>query len=214
MPPKAVIFDVEGTLIDCVADILTSWMVTLAEAGHAVARDELQGYSGMDGGDMLDHLLPNIGKPEKKRLLHAQGERYRREFIHGARPFEGARNLLGNLTKRGVRLGIATTCKADELKSYDKELGALDLVEAVACGDDALKGKPHPDLFLNALHKLSLKDAAQVLAVGDTPYDMLGAKAAGLRTVGVLTGGFARAKLFAAGCEAVVDRITDVERFC
>lgn len=212
MPLDAVIFDVEGTLVDCVPHVLESWGLTLADAGHNVARDVLQRYSGMDGGDMLGRLLPEASRAEKKNLLEAQGERYRGEFLHRARPFYGVRNLLESLKKQRIRLAVATTCKGDELKSYDKRLQVLSLLDAVTCGDDVSKGKPHPDLFRHALRKLSLTDASRCMAAGDTPYDAQAAKALGIHVTGVLTGGFSRAELIASGCDAVVNEVQDLER--
>jgi beta-phosphoglucomutase-like phosphatase (HAD superfamily) len=76
--PSAVIFDVEGTLIDCVAPILESWRSTLAEGRSLPDLAAAAPYLGMDGKDMLDHLLPQASPRQKMRLLEAQGERYRR----------------------------------------------------------------------------------------------------------------------------------------
>jgi phosphoglycolate phosphatase-like HAD superfamily hydrolase len=85
----AIVFDVEGTLIDCVPHVLESWQRVLAANGHGVGPEILQRYSGMDGYDMLDRLLPNEPKKAKKLLLHEQSQCYRREYLERARPFDG-----------------------------------------------------------------------------------------------------------------------------
>jgi phosphoglycolate phosphatase-like HAD superfamily hydrolase len=100
-----------------------------------------------------------------------------------------------------------------ELKAYDEAMDVLGFMVAVACGDDASKGKPHPDLFYHELKKLGVPEAQGVLAVGDTPYDALAAKPLGISVVGLLTGGFSSGELKEAGCEAVLAEIGDLEGY-
>jgi HAD superfamily hydrolase (TIGR01509 family) len=208
----AIIFDVEGTLIDCVPHVLACWQAVLAAAGHHVSRKELQRYSGMDGGDMLDKLMPDVSKDAKQRILKVQGKAYRKNYLRLGRPFPGVRDLLGALKRRGLILGIATSCKADELREYDNRLQVLEFVDAVACGDDASKGKPHPDLYDAVLKKLGLNEPGQVMGVGDSPYDAIAAQSLGLRAAGVLTGGFTSETLAKAGCDPILCEIRDLDR--
>lgn len=204
------VLNVEGTLVDCVADTLESWRETLEKAGHHFDLQELHRYSGMDGSDMLDRLLPDAPSDHKKQLLKAQGERYRESYIARAQPFPRTREAVAKLKDRGCRLGIATTCQKDELAVYDRAMHIVELVDVIVCGDDVKKGKPHADLFLKALRKLGDSDPSCTIALGDTPYDAQAAGAAGLRCIGVLSGGFPRADLRSAGCEAVLDTIGDL----
>ncbi len=213
MPTSAIIFDVEGTLVDCVPYVLKSWHVTLAEAGHTVLRWDLQRYSGMDGKEMLNRLLPDTEKSEKERLLKAQGERYRSTYLSLAEPFSGVRELVSRLKDQHYMLGIATTCKDDELQDYDKHMDVLRFIDALACGDDASQGKPHPDLFYHVMKKLGVAEAQRVFAVGDTPYDALAAKPLGLKVAGVLTGGFSSEELKAAGCDVVLPEVKVLEGY-
>src|SRR5436853_6553840 len=145
MPLAAIIFDVEGTLVDCGPQVLDSWKQTLEGAGHDVALAELQRYSGMDGADMLERLLPDQSKKHKEGLLKAQGDRYRRDYLALARPFNGVRELFKTLKQRGFALVIATTCKQDELRSYDHSLRLLQPTDAAACRIEGAQGKQHPD---------------------------------------------------------------------
>ena len=141
------IFDVEGTLIDCVPLTLQSWQQTLAEFGHRFDLDHLQRYSGMDGGQMLDCLLPEVSNDLKKCLLKKQGENYRDFYMSRARPFTKVRELFEKLRRAEVSIGIATTCQEDELETYESMMHALDLVDAVTCGGEVACGKPDPALF-------------------------------------------------------------------
>jgi HAD superfamily hydrolase (TIGR01509 family) len=206
----AIIFDVEGTLIDCVPQVLACWQEVLAAAGYQVAHDELQRYSGMDGGDMLDRLLPDVSKEEKEHILKTQGTAYRKKYLSLGQPFPAVHEMLNKLKKRGIAVGIATSCKRDELRAYDEHLQILESMDAVACGDDESKGKPHPDLYHAALKKLGVKDPRDTMAVGDSPYDAMAAKALGMQAAGVLTGGFSADVLAAAGCHPIFRKINQL----
>jgi HAD superfamily hydrolase (TIGR01509 family) len=145
-------------------------------------------------------------------LVKLQGELYEDEFIERAQAFPQVRELFETLKAHGVAVGIATTCKKEDLAVYDRQLRALELVDAISCGDTVKHGKPDPALFTDCLERLKLEDASSAIAIGDTPFDALAAKAAKMRSVGVLTGGFAADALLNAGCEEVFDRVERVLR--
>ncbi|MDB6089026.1 MAG: family hydrolase [Gammaproteobacteria bacterium] len=208
--PVVSIFDVEGTLVDCVPLQLESWRATLSDAGHSFTCTELQPFSGMDGMWMLDQLLPKESHDSKQRLLKAQGESYRSRFILRAEPFPGVRQLFEDLKQRSVRIGIATTCQNDELAAYDKRLRILELTDAVSCGEMVQHGKPSPSLFQACLAQLQIADPACAVAIGDTPYDAKAAKTLGMFSVGVTTGGFSEQALREAGCDGVFAQVQAV----
>jgi HAD superfamily hydrolase (TIGR01509 family) len=208
--PVVSIFDVEGTLVDCVPLQLESWRATLNSAGHSFTHADLQPFSGMDGMWMLDQLLPEEPADAKERLLKAQGESYRSDFILRAEPFPGVQQLFEQLKQHDVLIGIATTCKKDELAQYDKQLGILELTDAVSCGDMVKHGKPDPSLFQACLARLKIADASCAVAIGDTPYDARAAKELGMLSVGVITGGFSEQALREAGCDGVFEQVQAV----
>lgn len=209
---RVAVFDVEGTLIDCVSLILESWRQTLSSAGYSFTLEQLQPYSGMDGAWMLEQLLPEEQETEENRqsLLEHQAMRYRADFIHEAQPFPGIVELFESLRKDAVALGIATTCKADELAIYDRLMQLVPLVDAVSCGETVKHGKPNPGLLSNCLRALNVADPRRAVAIGDTPFDALAAKAIGMHSVGVLTGGFSELCLLDAGHERVFDQVRQV----
>jgi HAD superfamily hydrolase (TIGR01509 family) len=208
--PLAALFDVEGTLVDCVAMQLESWRVTLNEAGYSYTHRELQPFSGMDGLWMLDQLLPQEPHDKKERLIKAQGEFYRGEFLPRVQPFPGIRPLFEALKQRDVLIGIATTCQKDELAMYNTRLEILELTEVVACGEMVKHGKPDPSLFQSCLTRLKIADPSLAVAIGDTPYDTQAAEKLGMRSAGVLTGGFSSEQLRDAGCDNVFTQVKDV----
>jgi HAD superfamily hydrolase (TIGR01509 family) len=207
----AALFDVEGTLIDCVPLQLESWRLTLLELGYSFTHLDLQPFSGMDGMWMLDHLVPQEPREYKDRLLKAQGELYARDFLARAPAFAQVRALFESLKQHDVLIGLATTCNKEELAAYDKALNILELTDAVSCGDMVKHGKPDPTLFQACLERLELTDASLAVAIGDTPYDAKAAKAVGMLSAGVLTGGFSRAALRTAGCDTVYTQVKDVQ---
>jgi len=211
MKPQAFIFDVEGTLIDCVALILRCWQQTLAGHGFAFPVEELHRYSGMDGKLMLATLLPNLSSSARMSLLGEQGERYRNEYIGHARALPGVDLLFDWLSRNGHQSVLATTSQPDELRHYLKLLRITDSVSATVCGDEVSHEKPAPDLIDVALAKLPAP-YGEVIVVGDTPYDAEAAQKAGAIAFGVLTGGFSTQELREAGCKEVARDPADLLR--
>lgn len=110
----------------------------------------------------------------------------------------------------GYRLALATTCQKDELDCYDRLLHVRQLCDVVVCGSDVKKGKPHPDLFRFVLKKLALHQHSAAIAIGDTPFDAMAARAAGMGAVGALTGGHTAKELKHAGCALVLPHVADL----
>ena len=102
----------------------------------------------------------------------------------------------------GVRIAVASSAKKDELHKYLEIAGIGDLVDVTTCSDDVQESKPAPDIFEVALKKLKI-EGADAVAIGDTPYDAEAAGKAGIRTIGVLCGGFTEGSLRQAGCVEV-----------
>lgn len=193
-----VVFDVEGTLIDCAAQTIECWLETLLAFRLPADRSTLQHWSGYDGRKMLEALFPNVGPVTLTEILHHHETLYERKFLPTVRAFDGVHEVFAELRGGGCLLAIATTCKERELEHYDGLIDVVGMCAAVECGSDVKRGKPYPDLFEAALAKLPSVDAG--FTVGDTPYDAMAALACGLRPIGVLTGGFTVAQLQAAGC--------------
>jgi phosphoglycolate phosphatase-like HAD superfamily hydrolase len=209
----AYVFDVEGTLIDCAAETLQCWSETLAGFGISVLSTDLQRLSGMDGDEMLATLVPSLDRRARKDIAKAQGERYRAVYLPQVRAFPGVRAVFAAIRSNGGRIAFATDCNTDELKRYRSLIKADDLIDAIACGDDVSKGKPHPDLIELALDRLGATPPVFATVIGDTPFDAQAARTAGATAWGTLTGGHTRSSLIDAGCSAVVSSIADLGRY-
>lgn len=200
---QAVIFDIDGTLIDSVDLHAEAWAEAFGHFGVTVAAAAVRTQIGKGG----DQLLPVFLDPDRLEREGAAIEAYRsdlfkRSYLDRVRPFPGVRALFEHIRTRGLTLVLASSGKAEEVAHHQDLLGIRDLVEVVVTSDDAERSKPHPDIFQAALSKLGTRlDAA--VAVGDTPYDAQAAGKAGIATIGVLCGGFPEADLRAAGCIAL-----------
>jgi phosphoglycolate phosphatase-like HAD superfamily hydrolase len=198
---SAFIFDVEGTLVDAVMPTLRCWRETLQEFGYPVWLVDLHRYCGMDGGEMLDKLLPQpLPKALKQDILDRQGRRYREDYLPGVQAFPGVRVLFEYLKAEGCRIALGTDCQKDELDHYLDRANIGDLIDAIGCGNDVKHGKPHPDIFELARKRLKVRARGSIACVGDTPYDAAAARAAGMPPIGVLTGHFAARDMLASGC--------------
>jgi phosphoglycolate phosphatase-like HAD superfamily hydrolase len=199
---KGFIFDVEGTLVDSVQQNLRSLQDALEKSGCRVPFQVLQPYTGLDGDQILQLVVPEASEDERREILVDQGPIFERDYLPSVAPFDGVRDIFRILTEQGGRIALATDCKGLAFKRYKAMLGADDYIAATACGDDVEHGKPDPRLFGMALRKLALP-GPQAVVIGDTPYDAEAAIEAGVRPAAVLTGGFSESALRDAGCFAV-----------
>jgi phosphoglycolate phosphatase-like HAD superfamily hydrolase len=201
---KAVVFDVDGTLIDTNDLHVASWVETFRRFGHSVAPEAVRGQIGKGADQLLPVFLPP-GEVERRgrEIAEARGELFLKSYVDRARPFPGVRELFLRLRAAGQRIVLATSSKAGELERILAPAGVGDLIDEATTADDAEHSKPSPDIFRAALERIAPIGAAEAVAVGDTPYDAEAAGGAGLRCVGLLCGGFPEAALRGAGCVAV-----------
>jgi phosphoglycolate phosphatase-like HAD superfamily hydrolase len=196
------IFDVEGTLLDSVSQNQRSLQDALERSGYRVPIQTLRLYSGLDGDQTLQLIVPDASDRERIAILQDRREIYERDYLPSVTPLEGARDVLRILAEQGGRIALATDCKGLTFARHMLLLDSCDYVAATACGDDLEHGKPDPRLVGIALRKLGVT-GSQTVMVGDTPYDAEAGIEAGTKAAGVLTGGFSEDVLVDAGCFAV-----------
>ncbi len=202
--PKAVIFDVDGTLVDSVDLHARAWQDAFRDYGHEVLLADLRGQIGKGGDQLMPVFLPTDELEARGEALEKRrGEIIKQRYLPEVRGFSGMRALFERLRADGVRVVLASSAKADELGVYKKLADIEDLVDAETSSDDAERSKPPPDVFEAAVAKLDGIGPAEIVVVGDTPYDAEAAGKAGLRAVGVLCGGFPEDGLRRAGCVAI-----------
>ena len=198
---KAVIFDIDGTLVDSVDLHAQAWKETFKQYGKDIPYQQVRHQIGKGG----DQLMPVFFSQEEldefgKEMEEYRGQIYKRDYLPRVRAFPQVRELFERIRSEGLRIALASSAKEDELKTYKEIARITDLVGEETSADDADKSKPHPDIFEAALASLGDVAAHEAIVVGDTPYDAEAAGKINLRTVGVLCGGFPETELRAAGC--------------
>jgi HAD superfamily hydrolase (TIGR01509 family) len=211
---KAVLFDIDGTLVESNWLHAGAWKDAFAELGLELDLEDVRRQIGKGG----DELIPVFVPWWKRKAVEAPLKRFRqyifeKDYLPKLHAFPKVRELMIAMKAAGIRISIATSAQKKELATYMKIARIEDLVDESATADDVNKTKPHPDIFEAALAKLGLK-ASEVLALGDTPYDAEAAGKAEIWTVGVTTGGWDVKELMDAGCIEVYRDVEDLlERF-
>lgn len=203
-PLKAVVFDVDGTLIDSVDVHAEAWIEAFAEIGHVVRFGDVRRQIGK-GGDQLMPVFLSKAEIEQfgEKLEERRGALLKERYLPRIKPFAAVRELLQRVIADGKAIALASSAKEDELEQYKKIANIADLIDVETSSDDAQKSKPHPDIFQAVLARLDNAPPEQVIVIGDTPYDAEAAGKAGLRTIGLLCGGWSEDELKRAGCVAV-----------
>lgn len=201
----AVLFDVDGTLLDTNYFHSVSWWQALREAGEDIAMARIHPLIGMGSDQLLTELLG-----EEREGLSDIHAKYYKPFKEDLHPFPKAAELLAEVAGRGAQVVLATSSKEEDLEELLEALGPDEgVIGEIVHGDMVGSSKPAPDIFAVALDRLGL-DAAQTMVVGDTRWDIEAAAKIGLDVVCVLTGGWTRRDLTDAGAVAVFEDVAEL----
>jgi phosphoglycolate phosphatase-like HAD superfamily hydrolase len=213
---KAVIFDVDGTLVDTVDQHAAAWQRTFAHFGHDIDFAAIRSQIGK-GGDQLMPVFLSKEEVERrgKEIEDFRKDLFKCEYLPHVRGFPKVRDLFQRILSDGKRIALASSAKGDELMAYKKAADIVDFVDEETSSDDAERSKPHPDIFEAALARLKLPPVRAIVG-GDSPYDAEAAGKAGMKTIGVLCGGFPEADLRKAGASQIfrdpADLLANYER--
>lgn len=187
--PDAVVFDLDGTLVDTVGARIDAWLAVLAESGIHAERSALEPMIGMDGRRLAREAAEAIGRSlrggEDEEIDRRAGERFD-ELNAEPRPLPGARELLGRLDDEGLTWAIATSSRREQVAASLRAL-ALGREPRVVDGSHVEHAKPAPDLLLLAARELGVAPEA-CWYVGDSTWDMQAARNAGMTAVAVTVG--------------------------
>jgi HAD superfamily hydrolase (TIGR01509 family) len=192
---QAVIFDVDGTLVDSNDAHAHAWVLAITESGRHVDFSHVRPLIGMGG----DKLLPavtglSIDSPEGKAIAAKRREIFQRDFLPHLQPTRGAHRLLEWLRDDRIKLVVASSAEEDELQAILDVVGATKLFESTTSSDDAERSKPDPDIVAAALARTGCP-AQEVIMVGDTPYDVEAALRTGIEIIGLRSGGWSDREL-------------------
>jgi len=201
-PPmvKAILCDIDGTLVQSNWLHAEAWQIALGAMGIHLELEDLRRQIGKGGDELIPVFVPWWKQAIVEEPLKAfRKEVFKQDFMHRVEPLPQARDFLVRCKEKGVKLALSSSADKPELEIYKKIVGMEDLIDEQTSASDADRAKPHPDIFTATLKHLGLK-ASECIALGDTPYDAESAGKAGLRTIGVETGGWTHDELLAAGC--------------
>jgi len=203
---KALIFDLDGTLIDSVYPHTLAWQKTLSDFGLECPASVIHRRIGISG----KLLVRLVAREQALTLSDAVIEQLEAQHVANFKqiaprcgPLPGARDLLSYLQCAGIAHGIATSGKHAEIEPALKAIG-LGESAIVVDAEMVAAVKPEPDLFVLCQQKLKV-DPSQCLIVGDAVWDIHAARRAGILAVGVLTGGYGEQELYNAGAMRVYE---------
>ncbi len=189
LSPKAVIFDVDGTLIDSNDAHTRSWLRMLEEGGQRESYERIRHMIGM-GGDRVLATLTGIDEDSEAghQMAARRREIFERDYLPYLQPFPGVRPLALLMRDAGIGLYVASSADGELLGRLLDVADVRDLVHGSTSNDDVERSKPDPDIVRAALRKTG-QPADRVLMIGDTPFDIEAAARCGVRTIALRCGG-------------------------
>ena len=210
--PTAIVFDLDGTLVDTVGARIGGWSAAAAEAGIPATEAQIKPMIGMDGRRLARELAAAAGialdHDRAEELDRRAGELFD-ERNRDPRPLPGATAVLERLDAAGMTWAIATSSRPEQVRTSLDALALSDEPPLVD-GHAVEHAKPAPDLLLFAARQLGV-DPGRAWYVGDSTWDMRAAVAAGMRPVGVLAGAAVQAdELRQAGASVLLDTLDEL----
>lgn len=208
----AVIFDVDGTLVDTVEFHTQSWQRTFQHFGYQVPPAQIRPQIGKGSDQLmpvfispaeLNKLVDGTNRTLGNQIRDYRRQLYQQEYHPRVKAFPKVRELFQRLLADGKRIALASSGTKEDVATYKQLLNIADLVDVATTTDEVKSSKPEPDIFKLTLDRLDNIAPEQVVVVGDTPYDAEAASKVNLRMIGVLCGGFSEEDLIQAGCIAV-----------
>jgi HAD superfamily hydrolase (TIGR01549 family) len=197
---RAVIFDVDGTLVDSNDLHARAWREALAHFGIDVPFDRVRSQIGKGSDQLIPSLLPaDSARKLYEPLSEYRSRLFKEKYLDEVRGFLGVRELFERILFDHRKIALASSATQEELTKLKQAANIEDLIDKETSADDADKSKPHPDIVESALLHLKM-NADESVMIGDTPYDAIAASHLHVRTIGVLCGGFPEPDLRNAGC--------------
>jgi HAD superfamily hydrolase (TIGR01549 family) len=205
--PTAAILDVDGTLVDTNYHHALAWFRAFRQHGIVLPIWRIHRHIGMGGDQLVAALTSEEMEELKGEDIRAAEKTLYFELIEEVQPLTGARELIEDLRRAGRKVVLASSAKPEEVDHYLELLDARGIVDDWTTSGDVESTKPEPDHVHAAVEKAGEGDAVMV---GDSTWDCLAAKRAGLETVAVLTGGFSEQELLDAGAACVFESIEEL----
>lgn len=210
MRPDAVVFDLDGTLVDSSTDIAWAANRTLEAYGYgARSLDEVVDNIGWGARMLLKRLMPEKTDEEITTAREAFLEFYGRHLSVHTTPYPGVEETLEGFGRKGKRMAVVTNKPAELAERLLKDLGMESYFDMVVGGDTYPNRKPHPEPLERVLEHLGVLPASAVF-IGDSPVDCQAGRSAGARTIGVTYGFRGAGEISEAGFDALVDSFAEL----
>lgn len=208
---KAVIFDIDGTLIDSNDAHAKSFVEAFKKFGKTISFIELKWLIGM-GADLIleKYLSKSEIKSFGKDLTEYRKQIFLKKYLPKIKTFLNLKDLFTKLNSDKIQIALASSAGDEELEQYKKLMKISKFLSEETTADDAANAKPAPDIFQAAIGKLKVVKKTEALIIGDTPYDAIAAVKAKIKIIGVKTGGWSEEKLKAEGCFEVYENIAEI----
>ena len=205
---RAVLLDVDGTLIDSVDAHARAWVDVCGEFGYEAEFRKVRRMIGMGGDRVLPELTGLEADSEAgEQITERRGEIFREEYLPTLKPFKRVRELLERMVADGYLLVAASSASVTDLRKLLTQAGVQDLFDEKTSSDDAASSKPSPDIIVAALEKAGC-NADEAVMIGDTPYDIQAAQRAGVASIAFRSGGWHDDEL--AGAIEIYDDAADM----
>jgi HAD superfamily hydrolase (TIGR01509 family) len=204
------IIDIDGTLVDTNYHHAIAWYRAFRQHDIVLPLWQIHRRIGMGGDQVVKELTDEQTDRDLGDEIRAAEKALYMAFVDEIATMKGARGLIGELKSRGHTVVLASSAKEDEVERYLDLLDARELADAWTTAADVESTKPEPDLVKAALERADAGEGETALMIGDTPWDILAAKRAGLETLAVRTGGFGVDELREAGALAVYASVAEL----
>jgi HAD superfamily hydrolase (TIGR01509 family) len=203
------VLDIDGTLVDTNYQHALAWYRAFRRHQIVLPVWRIHRHIGMGGDQVVEALTDARTERELGDEIRGAEKELYFELIDEVEPMEGARQLIAEVGRRGHLVVLASSAKEDEVERYLEVLDARELADAWTTSADVEATKPAPDLVKAAIERVG-GSAEDAVMVGDTPWDVHAARAAGVPTIAVLTGGFAIEELRESGAVEVFESVADL----
>jgi 2-phosphoglycolate phosphatase len=206
---KAVLFDLDGTLVDSSEAIINAVEKALESKEITCKRAEVAGIIGMPLENIFGVLAPSLSNAEVWQLVNEYRRYYMMHHIENTSIHPSTQMVLRKLRARGLKLGIITAKYREPVMDVLVHFGIVDLFDAIVTGYEVKRHKPAPDIVLEAAKKLEV-DPRECVVAGDSPLDVRAGKRAGAFTIAVLSNTYTKKQLESANPTIIVEKLESI----
>jgi len=207
---KAVLFDLDGTLVDSSEAIIKAVEKVLESRGLTCNRDKVARMIWLPLENIFGVIAPNLSEQEIWQLVYEYRKYYMAHHLENTIIHPSAQMVLGRLKAKGFKLGIITTKYREPVMDVLSHFGIAELFDTVVTGYEVMRHKPAPDIVLEAAKRLRV-DPKQCVVVGDSPLDVQAGKQAGSFTIGVASKTYVKKQLKSTKPTAIIKKLEAIQ---